>query len=660
MANLKTFVNISDDRIKSAIGVPVDRTKDILGSLLNVFDALAPSGLVLTVLSDTSIKIDFTINSTNADGHKIEQSTNGTDYSIIATVTGSTATYTKTGLTAGILYYYRIRAYKNTSYSNYCTAESVSTDINPSSISNLKVWFDSETTINSSNLVSQLTDKSGLNNHAVQSTDGLKPTLVSNSLNGRSTIRFDGDNDIMTFPSIGISQPYVFYIVVKLLENASNAGTMGTNAAPIVCPLYITSGKYQAWAGANNSAPETAHIELSAFVTEFNNTSSKYYRNGTTINPSTFGTAGISKPIDIGRYGGSDAYSLNFDFYELLIYTGTHDDTTRDSILRYLGNKYNSPFIIHFDGIFDSSVEYTDKTTYKIRSAFSEYKFNYSNTSLRIKATSTIGASYPDYSHLSIYVNGVFNQKVQFLSTDTIYKDITLPAGNKLVSIVEPSLSRINDVGDALGVFVTSILALPSYKKITIGNVSEKIVFLGDSITVGGNSETPANEAYSALFRVENNKNITVLGWGYAGINSFGNGAPKINATIGWLTNAFNNVTTDKILVILLGTNDHAITGMSTSDFTTYYGALLDAIHSDDEGIYIYCVSPTLRDDIYEDSTLDEYRSAISTLCSARSTYCTYINGKTILSVSDLDDTVHPSTSGHKKLKDAIYSAIYN
>lgn len=35
MANLKTFVNISDDRIKSAIGVPVDRTKDILGSLLN-------------------------------------------------------------------------------------------------------------------------------------------------------------------------------------------------------------------------------------------------------------------------------------------------------------------------------------------------------------------------------------------------------------------------------------------------------------------------------------------------------------------------------------------------------------------------------------------------------------------------------------------------
>ena len=36
MADLKTFNNIPSDRIKSAMGVPVDRTKDILGSKVNL------------------------------------------------------------------------------------------------------------------------------------------------------------------------------------------------------------------------------------------------------------------------------------------------------------------------------------------------------------------------------------------------------------------------------------------------------------------------------------------------------------------------------------------------------------------------------------------------------------------------------------------------
>lgn len=35
MADLKSFINTSSDRIKSAMGVPVDKIKTIQGSLLN-------------------------------------------------------------------------------------------------------------------------------------------------------------------------------------------------------------------------------------------------------------------------------------------------------------------------------------------------------------------------------------------------------------------------------------------------------------------------------------------------------------------------------------------------------------------------------------------------------------------------------------------------
>lgn len=93
-----------------------------LGAKLNGFDALAPSGLLLTTLSDTSIKLDWTNNSLNAEGVSIERSADGVTYAEIDTVLADVTTFTDTGLTAGTLYYYRIRAYKVAVYSAYSEA----------------------------------------------------------------------------------------------------------------------------------------------------------------------------------------------------------------------------------------------------------------------------------------------------------------------------------------------------------------------------------------------------------------------------------------------------------------------------------------------------------------------------------------------------------
>lgn len=73
----------------------------------------APSVLTLTVISDTSIKLDWTDGSTNEDGFSIERSTDGINYVEIDTVAANVVTYTNTGLTAGTLYYYRVRAFRN-------------------------------------------------------------------------------------------------------------------------------------------------------------------------------------------------------------------------------------------------------------------------------------------------------------------------------------------------------------------------------------------------------------------------------------------------------------------------------------------------------------------------------------------------------------------
>ena len=81
--------------------------------------ALAPSGLSLTVDSYTQITASWTNNDTTGDGSKLEISTNGIDYIVCAVNAIGITTKSLIGLTPGISYYFRIRAYSGEIYSEY-------------------------------------------------------------------------------------------------------------------------------------------------------------------------------------------------------------------------------------------------------------------------------------------------------------------------------------------------------------------------------------------------------------------------------------------------------------------------------------------------------------------------------------------------------------
>lgn len=73
----------------------------------------APSGLTLTVLSTTSIKLDWTDNSGSTEsGFRIERSSTSdqTGFALVTTTSANVVTYTNTGLSAGTKYWYRVRA----------------------------------------------------------------------------------------------------------------------------------------------------------------------------------------------------------------------------------------------------------------------------------------------------------------------------------------------------------------------------------------------------------------------------------------------------------------------------------------------------------------------------------------------------------------------
>jgi fibronectin type 3 domain-containing protein len=116
----------------------VDNGKVYVGSssALNVYGLLsqatqapaAPSNLAATALSGTSIQLTWTDNSTppnTATGFDIEQSTDGVNFTQVATASAGSTSFTVGGLTVSTPYTFRIRAFNaigNSAYSNTATA----------------------------------------------------------------------------------------------------------------------------------------------------------------------------------------------------------------------------------------------------------------------------------------------------------------------------------------------------------------------------------------------------------------------------------------------------------------------------------------------------------------------------------------------------------
>jgi hypothetical protein len=83
-----------------------------------------PTALSATVISDTAIDLDCT--ATEALSYEI--STNGTNYTEVGTTAkGTTTLHITEGLTAGTLYYFKVRAYLGAVYSEYSSVISVKT-----------------------------------------------------------------------------------------------------------------------------------------------------------------------------------------------------------------------------------------------------------------------------------------------------------------------------------------------------------------------------------------------------------------------------------------------------------------------------------------------------------------------------------------------------
>jgi hypothetical protein len=115
----------------------------------------------------------------------------------------------------------------------------------PSRLNNIALWLDADSIDRSSIKLSQWSDKSFNNRHAIQNTENSQPSYFTFWLNNRPSVRFDGSDDIMEGTSnlAGLLQNVsgsTFFVVMTIQTGTSKVPfSISTGTSAVSSRLYL-------------------------------------------------------------------------------------------------------------------------------------------------------------------------------------------------------------------------------------------------------------------------------------------------------------------------------------------------------------------------------------------------------------------------------------
>lgn len=295
-----------------------------------------PSLLTAVSISLTSIKCDWIIGSTNQEGHAIERSVDGITFVEISRVLGIISTFTDTLLTANH-YYYRVRAFKGTKYSEYTN---ISMNEIPLIIfdGNTMEWneprFIETITKDANNRVSVIADKLGSGRNQIQVNDTLKP--IYSAENG---VTYDGVDDT-TQAAYALSQPTFIYSLLKQVSWSSTDYLMaGVTGGVVYLSQRTATPGLAVYAGTQSTVSNTLAINKWGIIRAlFNGENSKFAINDAAAITGNFGANTMG-----GSVMGSASNGLsngNVSYLAKIIRKISDTSTNETDIYNYLKNKY--------------------------------------------------------------------------------------------------------------------------------------------------------------------------------------------------------------------------------------------------------------------------------------------------------------------------------
>lgn len=208
----------------------------------------------------------------------------------------------------------------------------------PIPLANLKLWLraDAGITLNGST-VSVWADQSGNASDATQGLSANQPLFVANALNGKPSLRFDGNNDYMTTSAFSQSiNSFTIYLVGSynsgaFFGNATNRITVVKD--PNNNKFYMVSGSSYCY-----YSPSAYPLTNNIYKCVYNGSKSAFTKNGYVVGGGDLTSLAINSLV-IGKDVAQSLY-LNGDIEEIIIYDGIIDSTKDYIVQLYLSNKY--------------------------------------------------------------------------------------------------------------------------------------------------------------------------------------------------------------------------------------------------------------------------------------------------------------------------------
>jgi hypothetical protein len=194
-------------------------------------------------------------------------------------------------------------------------------------LTGLQFWGDcsdvSSITKDGSNLVSQLNDKSGLANH-VTAVGGARPLYVANIQNGKSIIRFDGVDDVLSRAVLFSGGDFTYFIAYKYLTyvNLSRTPLVNGNASSgfsyrVTTNRFHVNNSVAAIAnGARSSVFETVSVFRESLTPNLQFFLNNINQN---IGGSTTGYVAATGGFTLGSRTTTSEFA-NFELGEVLVY----------------------------------------------------------------------------------------------------------------------------------------------------------------------------------------------------------------------------------------------------------------------------------------------------------------------------------------------------
>lgn len=290
----------------------------------------------------------------------------------------------------------------------------------------------------------------------------------------------------------------------------------------------------------------------------------------------------------------------------------------------------------------------TALTGYRRCSPFARWVFQTDASILWLQVYCNLYATFPDWSHVGIVIDGVYTETLVCTATGVNTFQVAFDPGMKTVEIVPGLQSKPS--GTVIGVYPVAayFYQYSSLSEVAPTVPADRVLIYGDSIAVGANAATPTAQGWPVLLRAR--VPVLVEAHGYRALHD-----DAVDATARQAFADHIAALSPAVIWFAIGTNDYGLNKWTAANFGTAYADLLDKLHTALPSAVIYTQTPLLRTTETANasgSTLGDYRTQIETAQSARSAYCTLVDGTDIMTTGDLADGLHPTTAGH-----ALYAA---